>query len=851
MNNSWMVAAVLAVAPLAQAAPVPSGVDAFLESPEQRAVPQPSRLLAKLATVAHVEPRLGVPTFVWGARPGPATSARLGSLEGLSPEQAARRHLFELSELYRLSAADVAGARVGAVHDTGFGGIIVSFRQSAEGVEVFRDELSVLMTRQKDLVAMSGHLAPSAKAHKGYSERFALTPQTAASVAFQDLTGEALDPAGLSFEDAAEGGYSHYRVSPAHGAALRVVPLIPLRTRPVLFELADSLEPGFYVELKAGDPRRVDSRYFSYVVSAVDGRVLFRNNLTHDASFSYRTFADTSGDFIPFDGPQGNDASPHPTGLPDGYQAPFVAAPLVTLDHAGLLTNDPWLPAGATITQGNNVDAYGDVASPDGYGAGDVRPDVSSPDTFDYAYDVTLSPGANLTQRKASVVNLFFVNNFLHDWFYDEGFNELSGNAQTSNLGRGGLQGDSLFAEGQDYSGKDNSNIQVPADGAHPQMQMYVFTGNGTRELAVTSPASIAGSKNFGLAEFGPAGFNIVADLWQANDATAPLTDACGPLVNGAELVGKVALIDRGNCTFAEKVAAAQSAGALAVIIANNQTGGPMPLYGSDPSITIPAMSVSQTTGTALSGQLTAGTVVSVRMVSAAGVDRDGTLDNAIVAHEWGHYISNRLIGNANGLNNNQGGGMGEGWGDFHSLLMEAKETDTQVPSNANWGGVFGLASYTSSGAGNNGYYYGIRRVPYSVDFAKNALTYKHIQDGVRLPTTAPVAFGSDGSSNSEVHASGEVWATMLWECYVALLRASPRLTFTQAQSRMTAYLVASYKLTPGSPTFLEARDALLAAALAADPADFVAFGQAFARRGAGVGATGPDRASTTHLGVV
>ena len=34
----------------------------------------------------------------------------------------------------------------------------------------------------------------------------------------------------------------------------------------------------------------------------------------------------------------------------------------------------------------------------------------------------------------------------------------------------------------------------------------------------------------------------------------------------------------------------------------------------------------------------------------AAGLDRDGAIDNQIVAHEWGHYLSNRLIGNGNGL---------------------------------------------------------------------------------------------------------------------------------------------------------------------------------------------------------
>ncbi|HSP79892.1 MAG TPA: M36 family metallopeptidase, partial [Myxococcaceae bacterium] len=229
-------------------------------------------------------------------------------------------------------------------------------------------------------------------------------------------------------------------------------------------------------------------------------------------------------------------------------------------------------------------------------------------------------------------------------------------------------------------------------------------------------------------------------------------------------------------------------------------------------------------------------------------LDRDGTLDNDIIAHEWGHYISNRLVGNANGLNNNQGRSMGEGWADFHALLLNVRESDRARPGNDQWQGVYALATYTQSGGNNQGYYYGIRRVPYSTDFAKNALTFKHIANGVPLPDTHPVASGQTGRGNSEVHNAGEVWATMLWECYASLLNAYP---FQEAQDRMKQYLVAAYKATPSSPTLLEARDALLAVAAASDPADHSRFLKAFARRGAGLGARGPERDSQDHIGVV
>ena len=69
----------------------------------------------------------------------------------------------------------------------------------------------------------------------------------------------------------------------------------------------------------------------------------------------------------------------------------------------------------------------------------------------------------------------------------------------------------------------------------------------------------------------------------------------------------------------------------------------------------------------------------------------------------------------------------------------------------------------------------------------------------------------------------------------------------------MRDYLVASLKLTPSDPTFTEARDAWLLAALAntAKPNDFMTFASAFARRGIGAGALSPDRYDTDNKTVV
>ena len=130
----------------------------------------------------------------------------------------------------------------------------------------------------------------------------------------------------------------------------------------------------------------------------------------------------------------------------------------------------------------------------------------------------------------------------------------------------------------------------------------------------VDSPAAIAGNKAFGLADFGPQPGvpPITAPVVLVNDGTGTTSDACEPILNGASIAGKIALIDRGTCTFVAKAKAAQDAGAVAVIIGNNVAGAPPGMSGVDPSVTIPTVSISQTDATAIKGQLGVGVTVTI-----------------------------------------------------------------------------------------------------------------------------------------------------------------------------------------------------------------------------------------------
>jgi hypothetical protein len=88
------------------------------------------------------------------------------------------------------------------------------------------------------------------------------------------------------------------------------------------------------------------------------------------------------------------------------------------------------------------------------------------------------------------------------------------------------------------------------------------------------------------------------------------LTNACEAITNGAQIAGKIALIDRGGCTFVQKVKNAQAVGAIAVVVADSVPGCPATgLGGDDATITIPAVRITNDDGARLKSQLLLGTV--------------------------------------------------------------------------------------------------------------------------------------------------------------------------------------------------------------------------------------------------
>jgi hypothetical protein len=197
--------------------------------------------------------------------------------------------------------------------------------------------------------------------------------------------------------------------------------------------------------------------------------------------------------------------------------------------------------------------------------------------------------------------------------------------------------------------------------------------------------------------------------------------------------------------------------------------------------------------------------------------DRTGDFDNGIIAHEYGHGISNRLVAgpsNVNCLANAEQ--MGEGWSDYFSLMMTIKTGDAAADAR-------GIGTYALNQPVTG---VGIRPAPYSTSFSVNDYTYANTNSGVSQP-----------------HGIGFVWCSMLWEMtwdLIAVYGLDPDIYNGTGGNNIAMQLVIDgMKLTPCNPGFVDARDAILAAdQLTYGGANQALIWAAFARRGLGYSAT-------------
>jgi hypothetical protein len=606
---------------------------------------------------------------------------------------------------------------------------------------------------------------------------------------------------------------------------LEEVSNVPIRVEPVFrVDKSRELIPAWSIAiLPNGLPE-----YWRYHIHAGTGEILERVNL---ATYCSPTSA--------FEGLQVRDfpaipPSPAPalnTSLGPQYRVfPFqIANPFVgtraLLDSPSDFEASPFgwhdvdgIPGEEfTYTRGNNTYSYLDTSNQNS-----ADPELTANGgpglIFDFPFSLEGNPR---NQREAALTQAFYTNNVLHDLTYLYGFTEAAGNFQQTNYRQDGVPGDPILVEVQDGGSLNNANIAVGPDGSASRMQLYLWDRRDHKFFRVESPESIAGPFQTGRALFGPELSNerIEGSLVLVRDEQNSTSLACGPLANGSVLAGKIALLDRGNCKFEAKTRRVEAEGAIACIVCNYENR--VINMGGDPAIpnpAIPTLMLGAADCALLKNKLNQGREVRVVLQGPEdeSADRiDGAFDNTLLIHEFVHGLTIRLTGGASQsecLRNDEQ--MGEGWSDFLALALTVGPLENGA--QARHFGHYLLQNGTEGP--------GIRRSPYSTDFALNDFTYEDIID-----TQTP-------------HSLGELWAVMLWDLYWTFIDLygydEDLFRGTGGNNQALQLVIDGLTLQACNPGFVDGRDAILAAdSILNDGVNSCLIWEVFAKRGLGFSA--------------
>ena len=601
----------------------------------------------------------------------------------------------------------------------------------------------------------------------------------------------------------------------------------------------------------------VDNDLYGYQVSAVDGKILQKENLTLKCNFGNHNHGNVRPERgVSFEERMlkmqpmvvensAYNVVPFTTESPlHGNRQLLVSPANETASPYGwhnTLDGNTSATAGLkyTNTRGNNVIAYedrdGDNLTVGAFANGEANLVFD----FPYAGGSTLTPEDHVN---ASITNLFYMNNMMHDVMYKYGFDEKNGNFQRNNYGRGEKtatdqtgdagQGDYVIAEAQDGGGTQNANFSTQADGAFgSRMQMYLWnTGAQAPNFIVNNTVEagsyLAADNSFtaGHVDYPKFPNSMTGDLVLYDDGAPDTNDACTAAINAAALNGKIALIKRGTCSFVIKVKNAQNAGAIGVVIYDNAVGALAGMTGSDATITIPAVRIQKELGDRLAAQLVNGPVnVSIQDPRVAMYD--GDFDNGIIAHEYGHGVSTRLAGGrltTSCLRNSEQ--QGEGWSDFFAYMLTMKASDSPTVGR-------GIGNF-ASGLAIDGP--GIRKYKYSTDMAVNPFTFES--------TNTMTYKNATNADQIDIHSVGSVWATMLWDLAWKYIDKygfdADVVNGNGGNNKVMQLVIDGLKLQPCNASFTQARDAIIAADQATTGGqNKCMIWNVFARRGLGLSA--------------
>jgi subtilase family serine protease len=395
------------------------------------------RLRAQRPTsVARPDPRTGAARVLF-ARRGVLSDPTQGTARSI-----ARRFLAEHADALGLNAEDVRGLVPAREYTTARTGLRhVTWTQVVDGIPVFDAVVTV-------------HVGPDGSIHRVTSSAGRTSMrQSAAAIAAEDavrLAAVHVRPELTLTPARVRGPAGRTRATSfARGPFAQ-----DIEADLTYFPFSGQLRLAWRVALEPeGFPQAYD-----LLIDAESGQLLYRRNRVVYANGSGRVPQSTATatqeprrpDPRPL-GEEGADDCPPPA----NYHLRSLSTPF--RDPASVLGN-------AGRLSGNNARVYRGLAPFEGaLGWFD-----GSEWLFDFPFNTADS----------AETSLFFATNFVHDFFYDLGFDEAAGNFQIDNFGRGGTGGDPVIALAR-ANGRNNATWRTAPEGESPTMSMFLWDGTG------------------------------------------------------------------------------------------------------------------------------------------------------------------------------------------------------------------------------------------------------------------------------------------------------------------------------------------------------------------------------------
>jgi subtilase family serine protease len=357
-----------------------------------------------------------------------------------TPEQIARRFLARYHHLLGLEGKDIAllaKSREYRSHNERV--VHMVFDESVAGLSVFGARLQLTISGAGEILGIANSTISI-----GELPEATIAADDAVSAAISDIRPELLFGADVITGPTGPDRHSRFSRGPFKS---------DIEANLVVFPMATGARLAWHVVLEPdGLPQKYD-----VLIDAVTRELLYRRNRV--------LYADGSGRVLQSDSTAAANPrllDPFPVGPGAAPGCPPVG------NHTVRSLTAPFRDAATVLAdtgrlEGNNTHVYRGAPGTEG---------ATGTQQNGWQFDFTFNTA------DAAETHLFFLTNFLHDFFYDLGFDEAAGNFQESNFGRGGLGQDALVAVAR-ASGRNNATFEPNPDGQDSIMSMFLWDGSG------------------------------------------------------------------------------------------------------------------------------------------------------------------------------------------------------------------------------------------------------------------------------------------------------------------------------------------------------------------------------------